>query len=242
MRFGITGFVFALLMTGALDAEEVSVRRVVSNAAPSDLEKRLLTSATESGTRLSMPEPASSRQVFAATVVELLPNGDFESGPAIWTEASLQGWNLILESPDFPVDRYPHGGNWGVWLGGDDDEIAYVQQQVTVPLGSPTLNYWRWIDSDEDDCGYDFGGVLVNSTTVVESYGLCGQTNTGGWTLHSVDMSAYAGQTLDLQIRIETDVQVISSLYIDDVFFESEAIFVDGFESGDTSSWSDSTP
>lgn len=46
MRFGITGLVFALLMTGALDAEEVSVRRVVSHALPSDMEKRILSSAS----------------------------------------------------------------------------------------------------------------------------------------------------------------------------------------------------
>jgi len=97
-----------------------------------------------------------------------LVNGDFESGPTGWVEYSSNGWDLILPNSSLPVT--PHGGSWAVWLGGDDDEISYIQQQVTVPAGSPYLAYWHWIIS-EDFCGYDFGGVTINST-VVDVYNL----------------------------------------------------------------------
>ena len=134
MRFGVTGFVVALLMTGGINAGEFSVRRVVSHDPPSDLEARLLTLAAESGARLSVPEQNPNQRGSGAAIVEMLPNGDFESGASVWTEASLNGWNLILESSEFPLGVTPRRGNWGVWLGGDLDEIGYVQQQVTIPL------------------------------------------------------------------------------------------------------------
>jgi hypothetical protein len=148
-----------------------------------------------------------------------LVNGDFESGPTGWAEYSLNGWDLILPASDLPVT--PHGGNWAVWLGGDFDETAYIEQQVTVPSGSPYLVYWHWIAS-EDWCGHDFGGVRVNSV-VVDGYDLCTSTNTGGWVKHVVNLSAYAGQSVWLQIRAETDSSYNSNLFIDDVSFQASA-------------------
>ena len=146
-----------------------------------------------------------------------IANGDFESGPSDWTEFSQQGWPIILTPPDLIVT--PHSGIWAAWLGGDNNEIAYIEQQVTVPAGSPYLAYWHWIDS-EDFCGYDFGGVLVNGT-VVDGYDLCSSENTGGWVKYVVDLSAYQGQSVALQIRAETDPSGNSNLFVDDVAFQS---------------------
>jgi hypothetical protein len=144
-------------------------------------------------------------------------NCDFESGPTGWVEYSQQGWPLILEAGDLPIP--PHGGNWATWLGGDHDEISYILQQVQVPIASPYFSYWHWIESG-DVCGYDYGGVLVDST-VVDIYDLCSSTDTGGWVHHVVNLGAYAGQTVDVQIRVETDSSILSSVYVDDVAFQS---------------------
>ncbi|HJX36987.1 MAG TPA: S8 family serine peptidase, partial [Anaerolineae bacterium] len=70
-------------------------------------------------------------------------NGDFEDGPTGWFEYSTHGWDLIVNS--LPGIVTPHSGAWAVWLGGDYDELSYVEQQVTVPPGSPYLAYWHWI-------------------------------------------------------------------------------------------------
>jgi C1A family cysteine protease/predicted secreted protein len=148
-----------------------------------------------------------------------LVNGDFESGPTGWVEYSSNGWDLILPASNFPVT--PHSGNWAVWLGGDYDEISYIQQQVPVPAGSPYLAYWHWIAS-EDLCGYDFGGVIIDST-VVDVYNLCSSENTGGWVKHVVNLSAYARKSVSLQIRTETDSSGNSNLFIDDVSFQASA-------------------
>jgi hypothetical protein len=146
-------------------------------------------------------------------------NGNFEAGSTGWTQYSSHGWALIRTS--FPGSVRPHSGNWAVWLGGDYNDISYVRQQVTVPPSRPYLAYWHWIAS-EDLCGYDYGGVVVNNT-VVNSYTLCSANNTGGWVKRTVNLSAYAGQSVSLQIREETDGSLNSNLFVDDVAFQATA-------------------
>lgn len=150
-------------------------------------------------------------------------NPDFEDGANGWTEYSQNGWNLIYAAVNLPVT--PHSGSWAAWLGGDHNEVAYIRQQVTVPTGSPYLYYWQWISSDETDCSFDLGGVIVNNN-VVDVYGLCDANETGGWAKHVVDLSAYAGQSVALRIQVETDETVYSNLYVDDVGFQSTATAV----------------
>ena len=142
-------------------------------------------------------------------------NPGFEQGRGVgWQEYSAQGWVLIMNS-GFPTGVSPHSGQWAAWLGGAHDEISYVRQSVTIPAGAPILSFWAWIAS-ADVCGYDFGGVLVNST-VVNQFNLCSSTATGGWVRRTVNLSAYAGQTVALQLRVETDASLNSNLFIDDV-------------------------
>jgi len=146
-------------------------------------------------------------------------NGDFENGSTGWTEYSLKGYPIIYSSTDLPIT--PHSGIYAAWLGGANDEIAYIQQQVTIPSITPWLVYWHWIDSDEN-CGNDFGEVLINGN-LEDWYYLCNTTSTGGWVTHSVNLSAYGGQSVKLQIGAETDSSNISNLYVDDVSLQASA-------------------
>jgi hypothetical protein len=144
-------------------------------------------------------------------------NGNLEGGATGWTTYSSHGWQIITTS--FPGSLTPHSGSWAAWLGGDYNDISYIRQQVTVSPGCPYLAYWHWIAS-EDACGYDFGGVLVNGT-VVNQYNLCVSTSTGGWIKRVVNLGAYAGQSVSVQIRAETDSSLNSNLFVDDVSFQS---------------------
>ncbi len=152
-------------------------------------------------------------------------NPDFESGSTGWTEFSQRGV-LPLIGETFPSGVTPHSGSKAVWLGGLDNEINYVEQTVTVPVSAPYLAYWRWIASS-DACGFDIGGVVINGATVVDVYDLCSSANTGGWQHYVVNLNAYAGQTVALQIRAETDSTVNSNLFIDDVSFQSNPTATD---------------
>jgi hypothetical protein len=146
-------------------------------------------------------------------------NGDFEAGHSGWTEYSTHGWPLITTS--FAAGVTPHGGTWAAWLGGDYDDISYLQQQVTVPTSTPYLAYYHWIAS-ADYCGWDYAQVRINGTTV-QQYDLCTSQNTGGWVRHTVYLGSYAGQSVTLQMRVETDSSYNSNLFVDDVTFAASA-------------------
>lgn len=150
-----------------------------------------------------------------------LLNGNFE-GTGGWTEYSAQGWDIITHEDDINGVN-ARSGSYLAWLGGDNNETSYIQQQVTVPASTPYLIYYNIIGSNETQCNKDAAGVLVNGT-VVSAYGLCSATNTGTtWTKRSVNLSGYAGQTVMIQIRVETDGATLSGLLVDDVSFAATA-------------------
>ena len=166
---------------------------------------------TRTATPTSTPTPPANSLV----------NPGFEQGRGVgWQEFSQQGWDLIVNS-GFPGNVTPHSGQWAAWLGGDDNEIAYVRQSVTIPAGASILSFWTWIAS-ADSCGFDFGGVVVNGQPV-NSFNLCSSTNTNGWVRRTVNLGAYAGQNVALQIRAETDGSLNSNLFVDDVALTNAA-------------------
>jgi secreted trypsin-like serine protease len=155
-----------------------------------------------------------------APATQSLVNGNFEAGPTGWTQYSLQGWDIIYHVDDLLVN--PRSGQWAAWLGGDDNEVSFLQQLVTVPQATPYLTYYHWIASD-DACNFDFAQVVVNNVKVHE-YSLCTANDTNGWVRKSVNLTAYAGQTVTFQIRVETDASENSNLFVDDVAFAASLV------------------
>jgi hypothetical protein len=156
-------------------------------------------------------QPGVTPHSAAASAVA---NGDFENGrDGSWTEYASNGWDIVTNI--LPVAA--HSGSWAAWLGGEHDHISFISQSVTVPSQNSELHYWLWINS-EDECGFDYGGVRVNGSNV-QVFELCENNNTGGWAARSVDLSAYAGQSVTLEIRVETDSSLFSHLLIDDIAF-----------------------
>jgi len=150
-----------------------------------------------------------------------LVNGNFEAGATGWTTFSQLGRQVIRNS-GFPFGVAPHGGSWAAWLGGADDEVAYLKQQVMVPSGRPILKFWYWVQSNDWFCGsaYDTVTVMVNST-VMDSMNLCSSNSTLGWVSHTMNLSGYAGQSIWLQIQVATDFSLVSSFFLDDFSFQA---------------------
>ena len=121
----------------------------------------------------------------------------------------------------------PHGGSWVAWLGGELDDTSYISQSVTIPADSSTLRYWYWIGS-EDACGYDLAWVRINNVSV-KTIDLCSDTDTGGWVPATIDLAGYAGQTIALQIRVETDGSLNSNYFVDDVTLGASSIAYNTF-------------
>jgi hypothetical protein len=151
--------------------------------------------------------------------VPSIPNGNFESGATSWTQGSTGGWPIIINS-GFPGGITPHGGSWAAWLGGADDDISYIQQNVTVCASAPYVQYYKRMESAETSCTWDYAGVLVNGSVIYVT-GLCGSD--GSWKRQSVNLSSYIGQTVTLQFRVETDSSVNSNWFLDDISFSASA-------------------
>jgi Tol biopolymer transport system component len=146
-------------------------------------------------------------------------NGHFEFGHIAWTEYSSSSRMIINRV--LPPGKTAHSGDWAVWLGGLDSDYSYIQQTVFIPAGFSYLVYYHWIAST-DACGFDYGVVFVNGT-LVDQYNLCNSTNTGGWAVHAVNLSAYINQTVTLKIVASTDSTQQSTLFVDDVSLQAAA-------------------
>ena len=151
-------------------------------------------------------------------VLNVVVNGDFEAGRTGWIEfedSAFFVFPLIVQAKDLRSPVGPYDGEWAAWLGGDSGLLTYIEQQITIPASAPELEYWYWIDS-VFACDASYGGVAIDSTLVVYEW-LCAGTDTGGWVRRTVDLSAYAGQTVTFRMVSQTDVSNYSSLYVDGI-------------------------
>ncbi len=168
-----------------------------------------------------LPEPSPTPSPTPAPVDPII-NGNFESGPTAWVEYSAYGYPLIVD--DFQDNTIvPYSGTWAAWLGGAPDELSIISQQVTISPSAPYLGYWYWIGSEEPSCESepDLGGVVINDV-VMDLYPLCAGAETNGWVKRVINLSAYAGQNVNLQLIASLDGDDLNSnLFLDDVAFQS---------------------
>ncbi len=140
---------------------------------------------------------------------ELGNNGD-------WGNYSVKGANNIF------LNNGSHSGSWLAWLGGLHDEIAYIDQTVSIPADRPYLNYWWWISSNETTCAADQFWFIAGSDPV-SGYYLCSPSNSSQWRHWYVDLSEYAGTTQRIRVQVQTNASLLSSLYLDDFTFTATA-------------------
>jgi hypothetical protein len=161
---------------------------------------------------------SDSQSVTVGLLDGTIRNGDFENGPdGSWIEESTNELPLIVEGFS-PNTVTPHSGQWGVWLGGWEDEQSLISQNVAVPSGK-SLSFWYWATSEETTCGIDVAYVMVNQVTIDE-INLCESFETNQWTTRTLDLSTYAGTTINLKFIVQTNGTLNSNLFLDDVSFE----------------------
>ena len=176
--------------------------------------------------------PAAARLSSAGKSIHLpaiwrllaLQNGDFESGETAWQYTS-SGYHIILNKAGLSGIT-PHSGDWAVWMGGAWNETDTLTQSVSIFPGATYLVYWRWILSEETNCGADYTRVLVNGM-VLKQDPLCVTTTEAGWSSHWIDLHAYSGSAITLQFMAHTDNRQASdsnsSLYLDDISLQAAA-------------------
>ncbi|MFF8635781.1 M28 family peptidase [Streptomyces pilosus] len=137
-------------------------------------------------------------------------NGGFESGTSPWT-----GNTATIGAH---AGQAPHAGTRFAWLGGNGStSTESISQTVTVPSGCTraSLAYWLHIDTDESGSrAYDRFTVKAGGTTLAT---LSNVDAGSGYVQRSVDLSAYAGQTVTLTFTATEDYTLQTGFLLDDV-------------------------
>jgi hypothetical protein len=134
-----------------------------------------------------------------------LKNGGFESGnDGSWTLYSYQGFiDDIIYMPEGTDFVQAYQGSYLAWLGGYQNELTQVSQQVNIHPDTPYLSYWYWIESS-DDCGFDFFRVKVDGT-VIHTKNLCSSNASADWENGVLNLSSYVNKTIVLMFEVTTN-------------------------------------
>jgi hypothetical protein len=148
---------------------------------------------------------------------QLLGNPGFETGTAApWTAST----GVISSNSTEP----PHSGTYDAWLDGyGTTHTDTLSQTVTIPstAASATLSFWLHIDTAETSTttAYDTlkTQILNSSGTVLVTPATYSNLDAAaGYTQHSFNLSAYAGQTITLRFTGTENSSKQTSFVLDD--------------------------
>jgi len=191
----------------------------------------------------------------------------FETGADGWTHSGTQDtWQLVtnrsnngqysfraeavgslsdqyLVSPTIDLSATPSTSLsfWSFqWI---EDRLGGCADGGMAEISTNGGSNWTLLDPAPEIEPYD--GPLDTDNPAFPSDAWCGDPR--AWTKAVVDLSAYAGQTVQLRFRLATDSALgREGWYIDDVVVQScevdSPIFKDSFETGDTMMWSVTIP
>jgi len=139
-----------------------------------------------------------------------LKNPGFESGnDGSWSQTSGVIGQYSTSNP-------AHAGTWEAWLDGyGSSHTDTLSQTVAVPSGctSYTLNFYLRITTAEtESVAYDKLTLTAGTTQL----GTWSNLNPTGWVKKSIDLKAYAGQSVTLKFTGVEDSSLQTSFFVDD--------------------------
>ncbi len=181
--------------------------------------------ATPTGTRPTATQLPPKR-VYLPAIHKQIPLGIQDAGfeqttNRRWSEFSLLGYPLIYPKTG---SLTPRTGVYFGWLGGASNEVSSLFQTVNVPYTNAILRYWVRIRPGPN-CSADRGGAVINDK-VVDVFSLC--VATAGWVQRTVNLAAYAGYAVRLELRGES--RSSSSLFVDDATLGTQTLALTGAE------------
>ena len=171
--------------------------------------------------------------IVGALHAQGIVNGNFESGRNNgWTEYSKGGFTLIGTAPffastDITPAVIPHSGQYMGRIGGYSYEVSSLSQTVLLPNTTPL--YLKLYVQDRNSTTSECAGLWVGAQirlfvagqTIYDSY-LCHYSQLETWTPVYFDLTAAAGQTVQITVQADAANSVWSFLYIDDVSFTNQ--------------------
>ncbi|HYF61849.1 MAG TPA: peptidase S8, partial [Herpetosiphonaceae bacterium] len=113
----------------------------------------------------------------------------------------------------------PRTGSYSAFFGGYNNAVESVAQTITVPANG-TLRYYWYKTTQETSGTYDYLRARLYSSSGALLTTLATHSNASAgnaWTLNTVSLSAYAGQSVRLQFEVATDWSLPSTFFVDDV-------------------------
>lgn len=151
-----------------------------------------------------------------------LVNGDFEQG--------ITGWQRLAGARIVEAQPFAHSGSWLASLGGSDAADEALRQRVRVPTDRPYLVFWYTAVSEEQDCSVDTGFIWIdpNPNDTIPSrvmagavHDFCSAKAHLAWQQQTVDLTAYAGQLIRLDLTMTTNDSLASYWQLDDIAFSA---------------------
>jgi len=189
----------------------------------------------------------------------------FEAGAGSWTSSGTgDSWAIVATNPHSGTAQYHANDPTSV----TDQRLVSPAVALPVGENPVVLKFWHVPNLEPDGTAcYDAGILEVstdggtiwtqvpNANLLVGPYqgavstccsnplgGLQGWCGTASYINTVADISAYAGLTAQFRLRLGSDSSVTNPGWdVDDVVVQScvsAVIFIDGFESGNTSAWS----
>ncbi|MEU6777505.1 M1 family aminopeptidase [Streptomyces sp. NPDC046759] len=164
----------------------------------------------------ALARPATHHAAAACTPAQVVANGGFESGTSPWTAST----SSVITSRS---GETAHGGTSYAWLDGvGSTHTDTLSQSVTVPAGcdAATLTFWLHIDTAEttSSTAYDKLTARIGNTTLATYSNL---DKNSGYVRKSIDVSAYAGQTVSLSFTGTEDSSLQTSFVLDDIALDT---------------------
>lgn len=167
------------------------------------------------GLPLWAPAPTGASAHQAATCQELLINGNFEAGPAGWTQSSAGGYDLISQFN-------PRTGLWGAYLAGANNADDRLSQPVllTQDAVTITLRLWWSLESEEPPVPADtltLSLLQPNGVLLADLWQVDNTATLGIWDEVVIDLTAYAGQSVVVRFQALSDSFDLTDFYLDDI-------------------------
>ena len=158
-------------------------------------------------------------------------NGGFDLGRNNgWTESSTGNFTLISTAAGFASSSItppvtPRSGLYMARIGGFNYEVNSIEQSVTLPNTKPL--YLKFYYQDRNDpgsaCDPLWGGqirVYIAGQKLLDTY-ICYYSQKEVWTAGYFDLSAAAGQVVQIKFQADAAHSSWSFLYLDDFSFTS---------------------
>lgn len=179
----------------------------IGTGSPNLLLYSLLSGVSPTPTPTPTPTPGAN----------LFVNGGFEGSASPWV-GSGTGYFYIANG------SYPRGGTGYTYFGVNNSVSAQSYQTVSIPAtATGTLSFWLNVTSAETTTGtqYDRLFVEVRNTAgtllaTPATYSNLNKAAAGVYTLRTLNLAAYKGQTVRVQFRSTTDSSLATTFRVDD--------------------------